>query len=172
MLILLTCPLTGVGCVDTVTVEYEEYVQPLNIDTELAISTYPAWFPRKSINLAPVYVRLHPDDYVALQFHVRNRKAPGNARPRGASVHVHRLAYRLDEGPEVAVLTDFHNEFWMQQAGTYDDRTKNGILYRQHSVLHVTVDLTVNGDRFSIAGSMPARRRFSRYPIVLDYLGR
>jgi hypothetical protein len=169
--ILLTCALTGIGCVDVVTFEYEEHVQPLDDDSELAVSTYPAWFPRESVSLAPVYVRLRPDDYVALQFHVRDRNRSGDAGARIESIHVHRLAYRLDSGPETVVLTDFRDAFWMQQTGSYLDRTKNGIPYRAHSVLHVTADLTVNGERFSIAGDMPARRRFSRYPIVFYYLG-
>jgi hypothetical protein len=169
---VLICALTGIGCVDVITFEYEEYVQPLGDDREMAVSTYPAWFPRESVSLAPLYVRLRPDDYVALQFHVRNRNSSGNSGPRIESVHVHRLAYRLDSGPETVVLTDFRDAFWTQQTGTYSDRTKNGIPYRPHSVLHVTADLSVNGERFSTAGEMPARRRFSRYPIVLNYLGR
>lgn len=68
-------------------------------------------------------------------------------------------------------LRNFRDEFWMQQTGTYRERTKNGIPYRERSLLHITGALTVNGERFSIAGDMPARRRFSRYPIVLYYLG-
>lgn len=171
-LTVLFCALTGVGCVDVVTLEYEEYVQPLGDDSELAVSTYPAWFPRESVSLAPVYVRLRPDDFVALQFHVRDRNGSGSAGPQIESVHVHRLAYRLDGGPETVALMDFRDGFWMQQTGTYLDRTKNGIPYQEHSVLHVVADLTVNGERFSIAGEMPARRRFGHYPIIFNYLGR
>jgi hypothetical protein len=172
VLIVLLCALTGVGCVNVVSVEYETFVQPLDEDTELAVNTYPAWFPRESVSLAPLYVRLRPDEYVALQFHVRDRQRSGAAGPRLESVHVHRLAYRLDGGPETVVLTDIRDGFWMQPISTYRDRTKYGIPYREHSILHVTADLTVNGERFSIAGNMPARRRFSRYPIVLHYMGR
>jgi hypothetical protein len=172
VLLVLLCALTGVGCVDVVTFEYEEYVQPLGDDSELAISTYPAWFPTESVSLAPVYVRLRPDDHVALQFHVRDRRPGGDAGSRIESVHVQRLAYRLDGGPETLVLTDFRDGFWMQESGTYRDRTRNGIRYRENAVLHVMADLTVNGERFSVAGDMPARRRFSRYPIVFHYLGR
>ena len=151
-LIALLCALSGVGCVDVVTFEYEEYVQPLGDDREMAVGTYPAWFPSESVSLAPLYVRLHPDEYVALQFHVRDRNGSGNAGPRIESVHVHRLAYRLDGGPETVALRDFRDGFWMQQTGTYSDRTKNGIHYRAHSLLHVTADLSVNGERFSIGG--------------------
>ena len=172
VLIVVICALTGVGCVDVVTFEYEDYVQPLDDDRELAVSTYPAWFPSESVSLAPLYVRLRPDEYVALQFHVRDREGSGNAGPRIESVHVHRLSYRLDSGPETVVLTDFRDGYWMQETGTYRDRTKNGIPYREHSVLHITADLSLNGERFSIAGEMPARRRFSRCPIVLYYLRR
>lgn len=171
LVVVVLCALTGVGCVDVVTFEYEAYVQPLDDDSELVVSTYPAWFPRESVSLAPVYVRLRPDDYVALQFHLRDRNRSADARRRSESVHVQRLAYRLDDGPETAVLTDFRDEFWMQQIGTYRDRTKNGIPYREHSVLRVTAELTMHGKHYSIAGEMPARRRFSRYPIVLYYLG-
>lgn len=171
-LIALLCALTGVGCVDVVTLEYEAYVQPLDDDTELAISTYPGWFPRESVSLSPVHVRLRPDEHVALRFHVRDRKRSWDAGSRIESVHVHRLAYRLDGGPETVVLTDFRDGFWMQPIVTYRDRTKNGIPYREHAVLHVTADLSVNGERFSVAGDMRARRRFNRYPIVVNYLGR
>ena len=96
VLIVLLCALTGVGCMDVVSVEYEEFVQPLDDDSELAVSTYAAWFPRESVSLAPLYVRLRTDDYVALKFHVRDRNSSGNTGPRIESVHVHRLAYRLD----------------------------------------------------------------------------
>ncbi len=128
---------------DVVSVEYEEFVQPLDDDSELAVSTYAAWFPRESVSLAPLYVRLRTDDYVALKFHVRDRNSSGNTGPRIESVHVHRLAYRLDIGPETVVLTDFRDAFWMQETGTYRDRTTNGIPYREHSVLqyHGRADL-------------------------------
>jgi hypothetical protein len=39
--VLLLCALTGVGCLDVDTFDYEEYVQPLDADNELAVSTYP-----------------------------------------------------------------------------------------------------------------------------------
>lgn len=168
---VLICALTGIGCVDVVTFDYEEFLQPLGDDREMAVSTYPAWFPKESISLAPLYVRLRPDDYVALRFHARDRSGSRNAGPRIESVHVHWLAYSLDGGSETVALRDFRDEFWMQQTGTYRERTKNGIPYRERSLLHVTAALSVNGERFLISGDMPARQRFFRYPIVLYYLG-
>lgn len=171
-LTVLFCALTGVGCVDVVTFEYEEYVQPLGRHSEVAVSTYPAWFPRESVSLAPVYLRLNQDEYVALQFQVRGRPGSRITGTGMQSVHVHRLIYQLDDGPEVVALTDYREGFWMQETGSFADRTRNAIPYREHSVLRVRADLTVNGERFSAVAAMSARRRFSRYPIVLHYLGR
>lgn len=164
--------LTGAGCSSVVHKEYRSHVQQLDRKNELVISTYPAWFPNREVELPPLCVKVVSDDYVALEFLVREPGTGSGRSPHIESIQVHKLAYRLDDGPETVVLRDFSGGFWMQETGNHSERTRKGIPYQNGSVLHATVDLTVNGKNYSIQGEMPARRRISRYPIFIYYLGR
>lgn len=171
-LLFVLCALTGVGCVSVANLEYWEYVHELDDKSELAVSTHPSWFSTEEVSIPLVYIKLVTDEYVALQFHIRERGTSAGSNPHIESIQVHKLTYRLDDGPEEVVLRDFPDGFWLQQTGNHDERTKMGIPYQEGSVLHVTADMTLNGENYSIEGEMPARRRISRYPIFVYYLGR
>jgi hypothetical protein len=171
-LLFVLCALTGVGCVSVVNLEYRRHVQQLDEKNELVISTHPAWFPTEEVKVPLLYMKLVTDDYVALQFHVREHGTAFGSSPHIESIQVHKLAYRLDDGPENVVLRDFSGGFWMHETGNHSERTKKAIPYRKGSVLHATVDLTLNGENHSIECEMPARQRVSRYPIFIYYLGR
>jgi len=171
MLIAL-CALAGVGCVSVVNLEYREYTQKLDQNSEMVISTHPAWFPNEKLYIPLLYIKLVTDDYVALQFHIRKRGTKWGSNPHIRSLQVRKLAYRLDAGPEQILLTDYSSGAWSQETGNYAERTKKGIPYQEGSVLHVAADLTLNGKDHSIEGEMPARRRVRRYPSIIYYLGR
>ena len=164
--------LTSAGCSSVMQKEYESHVQKLDGKNELVISTYPAWFPNEEVGVPPLHVKMVSDDYVALQFLVREPGTESGVSPHIESIQVHKMACRLDNGPENVVLRDFSGGFWMQETGSHSERTKKGIPYQKGSLLHVAVDLTLNGDNYSIQGKMPARQHVSRYPILGHYLGR
>ena len=170
--IFVLCALTGVGCVSVEHLEYREYVHELDDKSDLAVSTYPAWFPTEEVNIPLVYIKMVTDDYVALQFHVREKGTSSGRNPHIEAIKVHKFAYQLDDGPEKVVLRDFSDGFWSQQTGNHAERTKKGIPYQKDSILHITLDLTLNGQNYLIEGEMPAHRRVSRHPIFIYYLGR
>jgi hypothetical protein len=171
MLIAL-CVLAGVGCVSVVNLEYREHTQKLDQNSEIVISTHPAWFPNEEVHIPLLYIKLVTDGYVALQFNIRKRGTKSGSNQHIQSLQARNLAYRLDAGPEQILLTDYSSWAWSQETGNYAERTKKGIPYQEGSVLHVTADLTLNGKDHSIEAEMPARRRVRRYPSIIYYLGR
>jgi hypothetical protein len=165
------CAITGVGCVSVTNLEYKELVWELDETSEISISTHPAWFPRNKAHIPLVYAHLVTDDYVALEFHVREKGTTWGRNPHTESFLMRRLAYRLDGGTEDVVLTDYSRTYWSLDTGNYSERTEKGIPYRKGTVLRVNADLTFNGEDYSVEGEMPARRRVTCAPILLYYIG-
>jgi hypothetical protein len=165
ILLGLVCFFTG--CAQIQTSEYAEWVAPLDPENELSVSTFPAWYP-DSERVVPGFKKLTTDRYLALQFHVREKGKKFGGNPYVESIQIHSFAYRLDDSPEKVLVENQSKNFWMQQIDGYPDREKNGIPYRENSVLHVTMDMTLNGTRHQLKGSMPARTRQSLMPNLAD----
>jgi len=161
----------SVGCASITNLEYKEYVRELDDKNELRVSTHPAWFPKQEVNIPLVYVKMVTDEYVALSFYVRKKGTKDGSNPQIGSMKVHKFTYRLDDGPEKILLRDFPKDSWTQQTGSYAERAKKAIPFKNDSILHITADLTLNGEDYFIKGDMPARRRFSSAPIFFYYLG-
>jgi hypothetical protein len=161
----LFCFLTG--CAQIQTSEYAEWVAPLDSKNELSVNTFPAWYPDTE-RVAPGFKKLATDRYLALQFHVRERGKKFGRNPYVESIQIHSFAYRLDDSPERVLVENQSKDSWMQQIHGYQDREKNGIPYRENSVLHLTMDMTLNGTRHRLKGSMPARTRNSLMPNLAD----
>jgi len=161
----LLCFLTG--CAQVQTSEYAEWVAPLDSKNELSVSTYPAWYP-DSERVVPGFKKLTTDPYLALQFHVREKGKKFGRNPYVESIQIHSFAYHLDDSPEKVLVENLSKDFWMQQIDGYLDREKNGIPYREDSILHVTMDMTLNGTRYQLKGSMPARTRKGLMPDLAD----
>jgi hypothetical protein len=161
----LVCFITG--CAQIETSEYAEWVAPLDPNNELSVSTFPAWYP-DSERVAPGFKKLTTDRYLALQFHVREKGKEFGRSPYVKSIQIHSFAYHLDGSPGKVLVENQSKDFWMQQIDGYHDREKNGIPYRENSVLHVNMDMTLNGTRHRLKGSMPARTRQSLMPNLAD----
>ena len=161
----MACFLTS--CAQIKTAEYAEWVAPLDQKNELSVSSFPAWYP-DSERVAPGLKKLTTDQYLALQFHVREKGKKFGESPYVESIQIHSFAYRLDDSPEKVLVENQSKNFWMQQIDGYLDREKSGIPYRENSVLHITMDMTLNGTRHRLKGSMPARTRQSLMPNLAD----
>lgn len=155
------------SCAQIQTSEYAEWVVPLDPKNELSVSTFPAWYP-DSERVVPGFKKLTTDAYLALQFHVREKGKKFGQSPYVASIQIHSFAYHLDDSREKVLVENQNKNFWMQQIDGYVDREKNGIPYRENSVLHVTMDMTLNGTRHRLKGSMPARTRNRLMPNLAD----
>jgi hypothetical protein len=161
----MVCFLTS--CAKIRTSEYAEWVAPLDPKNELSVSTYPAWYP-DSERVVPGFRKITTDRYLALQFHVREKGKQFGQSPYIASIQIHSFAYHLDDSREKVLVENQNKNFWMQQIHGYVDREKNGIPYQENSVLHVTMDMTLNGTRHRLKGNMPARTRNRLMPNLAD----
>ncbi len=155
------------SCAQIQTSEYAEWVAPLDPKNELSVSTFPAWYP-DSERVVPGFKKLTTDPYLALQFHVREKGKKFGQSPYVASIQIHSFAYHLDDSREKVLVENQNKNFWTQQIHGYPDREKNGIPYRENSVLHVTMDMTLNGTRHRLKGSMPAKTRNRLMPNLAD----
>ena len=161
----LVCFLTG--CAQVQTSEYAEWVAPLDTKSELSVKTFPAWYP-DSERVAPGFKRVATDRYLALQFHVREKEKKFGPNPHIESIQIHSFSYHLDNAPEKVLLENQSKSFWTQQIDGYRDRERNGIPYRENSQLYVSMDMTLNGTRHRLQGSMPARTRKRLMPDLAD----
>ena len=171
-LLFLLCMFTGVGCVNITKREYQQFVQELDDKSELSVSTHPAWFGKEKVKIPYLYIKMVTDDYVALQFHLREHGKKIGKNPHLQSIQVHKFSYRLDNGPEKILLTDYSKASWGQDTGNYKERTTKGIPYQKGSILHFSAELTLNGEDFSVKGQMPAQEKTTLAPIFFYYLGR
>lgn len=155
------------GCARVQTSEYAEWVAPLDPENELSVSTFPAWYPDTE-RVVPGFKKLTTDQYLALQFHVREKGKKFGQSPYVESIQIHSFAYHLDDSREKVLVENQSKNFWMQQIDGYGDREKNAIPYRENSVLHIFMDMTLNGTRHRLKGSMPAKTRNSLMPDLAD----
>jgi hypothetical protein len=159
--LVLICFLTN--CARIQRSEYAEWVVPLDSKSELSVDTFPAWYP-DSDRIVPGFRKLTTDRYLALRFHVREKRRKVGGNPNIESIQIHSFSYHLDDSPEKVLVENQSKDLWMQSTGGYLDREKNGIPYRENSTLHVAMDMTLNGTRHRLKGSMPARTWRSLMP--------
>lgn len=116
----------------------------------------------------PGFTKLTTDPYFALQFHVRKKVKEHGSNPYVQSIRIHSFAYHLDGSPDKVLVENEDKSFWIQQISEYSDREKIGIPYRDNSTLHVTMDMTLNGTRHRLKGSMPAKKSTRILPNLAD----
>ena len=141
--------------------EYAPLVRILDEQNELEVSTYPAWFPKKT---GPGRLETHGAVYFQLNVKDRFRRAGPNLQVQ--SVEIHSFTYQMDDGPKTALLTNYTRSFWMQDNPNYEPRDLPPIPYQRDSRISVEVDLTLNGKRHQVQGVMKARERRTSVPNV------
>ena len=151
---------------------YETFVHALNEKSELKISTYPAWFPREEVDIPFVYTRRVSADSVFFQVFIREAGRTAGRTPHNEFVTIHSFAYRFGNGPRTELLRDYEDGFWMQGDDRYSATSLGvpALLYFKETPVTVEIDLTLNGQTYTVEGEMPSYERATFYPRVLDLL--
>ena len=159
-----------VGCGSITHRSYGPFTRQLDEKSELAISTYPAWYPKDSFSIPLLYKNSKTHDKVYFQVHVRDAKKKFGKNPSVESCQINSFSYRLDGGEWTNLLSGYPNDFWMQNNSRYEERELPPIPYQRDSRVGIEIDLTLNGTRHDIQGEMPAKEQTSFYPLVLELM--
>jgi hypothetical protein len=151
-LLALTCLL---GACTTVTHRaYTPFVRSLDGNSELCISTYPAWYPHNKPGGTSGFKQVETHGELNFQVHIRGAKKKQGPDDQVNSVKIRSFAYQLDDGPKIELLTDYPNNFWMQGNPRYQKDNLPPVPYLPDSVIHVQIDFTLNGKSYNFKGEM------------------
>ena len=160
LLIGISVMLFSQACTTVTHREYKPLIKVLNDKSELKVSAYPAWFPRK---VRPRKLKTHGEVY--FQFYAKNRQRAAEPPANVEMIEFHSFAYRMNDGPRVVLLPDYPRSFWMQNNPNYESRDPPPIPYQPNSRITVEVELTLNGKRHSLQGVMPSANAGSPRPM-------
>ena len=147
--------------------EYGPFVRNIDGKSELHISTYPAFFPKKLSTSNSINKKLESHAEVYLQLFIRDLNKKFGPNPHIESVTIHSLSYQLPNEPKIEILTDYRGSFWMQGNPNHERRDLSAIPYRPNSTLSIEINFSLNGETYSYAGEMKARESTTTLPTAI-----
>ena len=149
---------------------YRAFVGKIDQNSELEISTYPAFFSSTKHEIPFVCKQRQSHEKVFFQLSVRDRKKKIGPNEHVDSILIKEFSYKLDELPRKTLLSNYREYFWMQDNPNYEKRDLSPIPYRPSGVILVEVDLNLNGKDFLLLGKMPASAKTLVYPLAMEFL--
>ena len=140
------------------------------MDNELHISTYPAGFPRVTNSIPFLYKALKTPDEVYFQVFVRDKSVGAGPNPHIESINIESFSYQFPGQEPVVLLSDYGDNFWMQGSPRYDSEETAAVPFNDYWYLQVRIDLTVNGQSYSIDERIDANTRKTLRPLILHGL--
>ncbi len=154
--LVLTGLLTLSGCTKLIHLEYAPFVRDIDGLSELAISTYPADFPTRLSDKGSLFQKYETAGELYFQIHIRDKKTESGPNSHVESINIHAFSYRIGDAPPVVLLSEYQNNFWMQNNPRYEKRDLPAVPYLPDGKLFIEVSFTLNGERFVFEGDMPA----------------
>ena len=165
--VLVLALLSSTACTNIKYREYAALVFDLDDYSELEISTYPARFPKNVGQRGALFQKLETADEHYFQLFIRDKETKAGPNPHVESVTVHSFSYQLGNGVPSKLLSDYPDNFWMQNNPRYEERNLPPIPFVAGSQISVKVSLTLNGRTFELEGVMPASERSLWRPTFL-----
>ena len=166
----LVAVLLVTGCGSLTHLGYEPLVRDLDGNSELRISTYPAWFGTDKISIPFIYVKSQTHNEVYFQVFICDKKQNCGPNPHIESILIKSFSYSLDGQPRRQLLSNYSDNFWMQGNPRYEKQELSPIPYRRGSSISVEINFTLNGKDYAIEGEMPAFEKMTLYPLILETL--
>ena len=168
--LILVLAVLSIGCVSRTEPTYKDLLSPLDDQTVLEISTYPAWFGSTSTSVPYLYRKRQAHNHVYLQLMVRGRKNKMGGNPQIKSILIDHFSYQLDDHPKQLALKNYPKTYWMQNNSNYDTTNLAPIPFHEGSKLKIEVEITLNGKKHFIEGTMSATKNHQVYPLPLEML--
>ncbi len=164
--LLLPLLLTLTGCTIIRQREYKPFVQVLDGQNVLEISTYPAEFPTR-LRKRAVIQRYESHDEMYFQINIRDKRRKIGPNPLVQSITIHLFSYQMGDEPPTVMLTDYPGYFWMQNNPRYAQQDLPPIPYWPQGKVSIEIDFTLNGERYKLKGNMPAREHTLVLPTLI-----
>ncbi len=169
MRIFLVLPalLTISGCTRFNHLEYGPFVRDLDGLSELAISTYPADFPKRLSDKGALFQKYETSRDVYFRIHIRDKKIKLGPNPHADSVKIHSFSYSIDDGPPVVLLSGYEDNLWMQNNPRYERRELPAVPYVPNGIVSIEISFTLNGEDFVFEGDMRAAEKSRVLPSIV-----
>lgn len=102
------------GCGKIKFLSYSEFVGAIDSKSELSISTFPDFFPRKVYNIPYLYKDLVSHSKLNFQLFVRDPQKKVGPNPHIKTIMIKSFSYQIGDGPIVLLLKDHNKNFWQQ----------------------------------------------------------
>lgn len=158
------------GCMHATVREYEPLTRDLDGKSELHISTYPAGFPRVESSIPFLYKALQTPDSVYFKVFIREAGREAGPNPHVESIEIHSFSYQLPGQDPVPLIAGFEGSFWMQDNPEDNPEGVGAVPFGEQWYLQLSIDLTLNGQRFQVDGRVQATEREYTRPLVLHAL--
>lgn len=135
--------------------------------SELEISTYPADFPERLSDKGALFEKHETARELYFQIHIRDKKTKSGPSPHIQAITIHKFAYRIGGAPPVVLLSEYQDNFWMQNNPRYDKRDLPAVPYLPGGEVSIEIRMTMNGDTFEFEGDMPATESSHVLPTVI-----
>ena len=165
--LILAGLLTLSGCTKFKHLEYTPFVRDLDGLSELSISTYPADYPDRLSDKGDLFEKFETARDLYFQVHIRDKETKFGPNPHVRSINIHTFSYKIGDAPPVVLLSEYQDNFWMQNNPRYERRDLPAVPYLPDRKVFIEISFTLNGDRFIFEGDMPAIERSQVLPTFI-----
>jgi hypothetical protein len=151
------------GCTQLKNLEYGPFIRDLDGRSELAISTYPADFAQRLSDKGAIFEQYESDRKLYFQVHIRDKETKFGPNPHVRSITIHTFSYQIAGAPPVVLLSEYQDNFWMQNNPRYED-AQPAVDYLPGGNISIEISLTLNGEKFVFEGDMPANESHQYLP--------
>ena len=157
------------ACARTDYLDYESYTADIDGLSQLEISTYAANFPESLKHVPFIYRHLETHNRLYFQVFIRNMEQAGK-NPHVDSILIHEFSYRFGNQPRNVLISDYPEYFWMQGQPNYNENYADTqpVLFVPDASITVNIRFTLNGDYYEFEGQMPAAKKQTLRPLLLD----
>jgi hypothetical protein len=165
LLMIVGC--LNLGCVKSISHEYEPFIQDLDGKNELYISTYPSGYPNQVSRIPFLYKELRSPDSVYFQVFIREAGKAGGRNPNIESIVIHSFSYEFPTQEPVELISDYKDYFWMQGDPKDNPGGSAPVPYNDHWNVKLKIKLTVNGQLHSLEKTVHAKPREKVFSMLL-----
>ncbi|MDJ0760006.1 MAG: hypothetical protein QNJ19_11440 [Woeseiaceae bacterium] len=159
--------LVAAGCTSINHREYAPFVRELDGVSQLEISTYPADYPNRLSDKNDTFESYESADDIYFQINIRDKSRSIGRNEHVQSINIHSFSYRIGNEPPTLLLSDYDYNFWMQDNPRYEERDLPPIPFVPGGKVSISISFTLNGERYSFEGDMPASEHSRTVPTAI-----
>ena len=166
----ISISVTFSGCSKFTHLKYSSFVRDLDGKSELVISTYPTWHPKRTSHIPFFYESLTSPKEVYFQVFVRDSVKKLGQNPHVKSIRIHSFSVQILNQSKIVLISDYGSNFWMQGQSKDNELDIQPIPYYPDTPIRVDIELTLNGVDYSFKGKMSPIKEVSMSPLIFKLL--